>query len=141
MGKINVGRLILGGVVAGIVNDILGFGVDGWLLDQRWTDAMKNLGHGPPSSSALILFNLIGFATGFLVVWVYVAIRPRFGPGIKTAIYAGIASWLLTALFPNAGLMYASGLFPRHLTFDTTIGAVVEICVAAIIGAWLYKEE
>ena len=141
MGKINVGRLILGGVVAGIVNDILGFGVDGWLLNERWTDAMKNLGKGPLTSSEIVLYNVIGFATGFLVLWVYVAIRPRFGPGVKTAIYAGFVSWLLTALFPNAGFMYASGLFPRHLTLYTTMGAIVELCVSAIIGAWLYKEE
>ena len=141
MGKINVGRLILGGIVAGIVNDILGFGVDGWLLAERWDMAMKMLGKGPLSSSELILYNVIGFATGFVAVWVYVAIRPRFGSGVKTAIYAGIAAWVLGSLLPNAGFMYASGLFPRHLTLYTTLGAVVEITVATIIGAWLYKEE
>ena len=140
MGKINVGRLILGGIVAGIVNDILGYGVDGWLLAQLWANAMKALGHGAFSLNALIWFNLLGFATGFVALWMYVAIRPRFGPGVKTAIYAGIASWVLGSLLPNASFIYVSGLFPRHLMFYATIGALVEIAVATIIGAKVYKE-
>ena len=140
MGKINIGRLILGGIVAGIVIDILGYGVDGWLLQQRWASAMKSLGHNAFSSSSLIWFNLLGIVTGFVAVWIYVAIRPRFGPGLKTAIYAAIASWVLGALLPNASFMYAAGLFPRHLTLYTTIGALVEIAVATILGAALYKE-
>lgn len=32
MGRINMGRVILGGIVAGIVNDILGYLVDGVIL-------------------------------------------------------------------------------------------------------------
>jgi len=140
MGKINVGRLILGGIVAGIVNDILGYGVDGWLLAQRWANAKIALGHGQSSLNALIWFNLLGFIAGFVALWIYVAIRPRFGPGVKTAIYAGIASWILGALLPNASFMHMSGLFPRHLTLYTTIGALVEFAVATILGAALYKE-
>lgn len=141
MGKINLGRLILGGIVAGIVGDILGYGVDGWLLQQAWANAMKALGRSAFSPSALILFNLLGIVTGLVAVWIYVAIRPRFGPGVKTAIYAAIATWILAALLPNASFMYAAGLFPGHLTLYTTTGALVEIAVATIIGAWIYKED
>jgi hypothetical protein len=141
MGKINVGRMILGGIAAGIVGDILGFGVDGWMLAQRWSDAMRALGHSDFSSTTLIWFNVIGLAVGIVSIWIYVAIRPRFGPGIKTAIYAGVVTWILATLLPNAGFMYAAGLFPRHLTLYTTLGGIVEVTVATIIGAALYKEE
>ncbi len=40
MGKINVGRLILGGIVAGIAIDLLDYFVDGIWLAQRWADGM-----------------------------------------------------------------------------------------------------
>ena len=141
MGKINIGRLILGGIVAGIVNDILGYGVNGWLLQERWAGAMRSPGHGAFSASALIWFNLLGFVAGLVTMWVYVAVRPRLGPGVKTAIYAAIASWLLGVVLPNAGLMYAPGLFPRPLTLFTTLGSLVQIAVATIAGAALYKED
>ena len=45
MGKINIGRVILGGLVAGIVSDLLGYLVDGVLLGPRWAAGMKALGH------------------------------------------------------------------------------------------------
>jgi hypothetical protein len=140
MGKINVGRLILGGIVAGIIADILGYLVDGVWLAQRWADGMKMLGHANFSSSQIIWFNLFGIASGIVSVWIYAAIRPRFGAGVVTAIYAAIAVWIIGALLPNASFMFAAGLFSRHLTLYTTLGALVEVVVGTIAGAALYKE-
>ena len=54
MGKINMGRVILGGIVAGIVADVLGYLVDGMLLAPPWADGMKALGHADFSSNQLI---------------------------------------------------------------------------------------
>jgi hypothetical protein len=45
MGKINLGRVILCGIVAGIVADILGYLVDGVWLAPAWANQMKKLGH------------------------------------------------------------------------------------------------
>ncbi|MHB1960134.1 MAG: hypothetical protein ACYCO5_14060 [Acidobacteriaceae bacterium] len=140
MGKINIGRVILGGIVAGIVLDVLGYLVDGVLLASRWADGMKALGHTNFSSSALIGFNALGIVTGIVTIWIYAAIRPRFGAGIKTAICAGLAVWVVGALVPNASFMCVSGLFSHHLMAYTTLGAIVELVVSAIAGAALYKE-
>jgi hypothetical protein len=140
MGKINIGRVILAGIVAGIVADILGFFVDGVLLAPQWADGMQRLGHAAFSSSQVIWFNLIGLVLGIALIWVYAAIRPRFGAGVKTAICAGLAVWVIGSLLPNLGLMWVPGLFSRHLTAMTTAGALIEIVVGAIAGAALYKE-
>jgi hypothetical protein len=43
-------------------------------------------------------------------------------------------------LIPNLSFMWVSGLFGRRLTAYTTLGGLVEIVVAAIAGAALYKE-
>jgi len=140
MGKINIGRVILGGIVAGIVLDVLGYLVDGVWLASRWADGMKALGHTNFSSSALIGFNVLGIVTGIVTIWIYAAIRPRFGAGVKTAICAGLAVWVVGALVPNASFMCVSGLFSHHLMAYTTLGAIVELVVSAIAGAALYKE-
>jgi len=140
MGKINIGRLILGGIVAGIVSDVLGFLVDGVWLAPRWAEGMRMLGHDEFASDQMIWFNLLGLACGIVLIWVYAAIRPRFGPGVLTAVYAGVAVWVVNALIPNLGFMWIAGLFSKHLTAYTTAAALVELVIAAIAGAAVYKE-
>jgi uncharacterized membrane protein len=88
----------------------------------------------------MIWFNLLGIAGGIALIWIYAAIRPRFGAGVQTAIYAGLVVWFLGVLIPNVSFMWISGLFSRHLTLYTTIGGLVEIVAGAIAGAYLYKE-
>jgi hypothetical protein len=140
MGKINLGRVILGGLVAGIVADILGFLVDGVLLAPRWAAGMTALGHGNFSPNMWIWFNLFGLVSGIVMIWIYAAIRPRFGAGVKTAVCAGVAVWVLGTLLPNLSFMWIAGLFSHHLCAFTTAGALVEVVVGAIAGAAIYKE-
>jgi hypothetical protein len=141
MGKINVGRLILGGIVAGIAIDILDYFVDTVWLGQRWADGMALLGHPGFSQVQIILFNVIGLLTGIVAIWLYAAIRPRFGAGAKTAIIAGLAVWLLSVLFPNAAFMHVAHLFPNHLTLYTTLGGLVETVFGTLAGASVYRES
>jgi hypothetical protein len=140
MGKINIGRLILGGIVAGIVGDLLGYLVDGVLLQQNWSDAMLALERPSFAGNQLIWFNALGIVFGIVSIWVYAGIRPRFGAGWKTAIYAGLALWVIGVLLPNASFMYVAGLFPKHLTLYTTLGGLVEVVAGTVAGAALYKE-
>ena len=140
MGKINVGRLILGGIVAGIAIDLLDYFVDGMWLGQRWADAMALLGKPAFSQIQIILFNVIGLLTGIVAIWVYAAIRPRFGAGVKTAIVAGLAVWVLSILLPNVAFMYVAHLFSNHLTLYTTLGGLVEVVFGTVAGASVYKE-
>ena len=141
MGKINVGRVILGGIVAGIVGDILGYLVDGVWLAPRWNLGLKALGHAPFTSDQIVWFNLIGLVIGLASIWIYAGIRPRFGPGVKTAIYAGVVVWIVGVLIPNASFMCVAGLFSKHLTLYTTLGGLVEVVMGTIAGAALYKED
>jgi hypothetical protein len=141
MGKINSGRVILAGLVAGIVSDILGFVVDGVLLAPRWAAGMKLLGRPEFAPNQWIGFNLVGLAAGIATIWIYAAIRPRFGAGPKTAVYAGVVVWVIGSLLPNLSFMWLGRLFSRHLTVYTTAGALVEIVVGTVAGAALYKED
>ena len=140
MGKINFGRLILGGIVAGIVGDILGYLVDGVMLAPQWAAGMRALGKAEFSVSQNVVFNVIGLVYGTLIVWLYAMIRPRYGAGPKTAVWAGLAVWVAGVLLPNIGFMWAAGLFPASLTVMTTAAAIVELVAAALAGAALYKE-
>lgn len=140
MAKMNMGRVILGGFVAGIVMDIMSFFVDGMWLAPRWAAAMKALGHPGFTTRQLLWFNILGIAIGIVAVWIYAAIRPRFGAGAKTATCAAVAMWIASALLPNLDMMWVTGLFGRRLTFYSTAGTLVEMILGTLAGAALYKE-
>ncbi len=140
MGKINASRVIIGGIVAGLVADVLTYFVDGLLLAPQWADGMKALGHSEFSSNQILWLNLAGLAGGIVTIWIYAAIRPRFGAGPKTAVLAGLIAWIMMALLPNFAVMWVADLFSHRLAALTTLGALVEIVVGTLAGAALYQE-
>jgi hypothetical protein len=140
MRRVNVGRVILGGIVAGIVANILAYLVDGVMLASQWADGMRALNRPEFSGGQIVGFNFLGLVYGGFTVWLYAAIRPRYGAGPKTAVTAGLAVWIAGILMPNAALMAVTGLFPTNLTVMTTAGGFVEWVAAALAGAALYQE-
>lgn len=141
MGKINVSRLILGGIVAGIAIDLLDYLVDGVLLAPRWAHDMAMLGKLGLSPVQIIWYNVLELLTGLAAIWLYAAIRPRFGAGAKTAIIAGLAVWFIGVFLPNVGFMYVSKMFSKHLTLYTTLGGIVEVVFGTLAGASVYRES
>ena len=86
------------------------------------------------------IFLLRCFSLGVCCVLVYVLIRPRVGPGPKTAISAGLLAFLLGVLFPSFGDTM-SGAIPSNLLLISIIWSAVELPIAALLGAYLYREE
>ncbi len=135
MGKINWGRVVVGGLLAGLVLNVLDFLVNGVWLSNDWNAAMQALGKGQMDAALIKWFVIYDFLVGIFMVWLYAAIRPRYGAGAKTAVYAGVATWLLIAFFHAI-----AGIFPQRLFVITTLAALVCVPLAAVVGAWQYKE-
>src|SRR6266545_1533369 len=90
MNKINFGRVVLGGLLAGLV---------------------------------------LGYA----------CIRTRFGPGVKTAIIAGLFAWF--AVYFYSGIINSVFIgIPGGTIVLLLVWGLVEYSLGAIAGAWLYKE-
>src|SRR5437667_3678198 len=62
----------------------------------------------------LCMFVAWGFLVGIFAVWLYAALRPRYGAGPKTALCAGAAVWGLGYLLASVTPI-ALHLFPRRL--------------------------
>jgi hypothetical protein len=140
MGRINTARLILGGIVAGILVNISETILNTVVLKKPWEAAMQALGKPMVmSSSALMVWIAWGFAYGILCVWLYTAIRPRFGPGAGTAAKAGFVAWLLAGLLSSVG-MANMGILPSDLLVISGIWTLVESIIVTIVGASLYRE-
>ena len=140
MGNINVSRVILGGIVAGIVANVFSYIVDGVILAPQWAAGMKALGKSDFTTNQILGFLALGLASGVFTIWLYAAIRPRYGAGPKTAVFAGVAAWFAGALLPNVAFMSVVGLYAADLTTMTTIGGLVGSIAGALAGAALYQE-
>jgi hypothetical protein len=140
MGKINWRRVLMGGLLAGVTVNVLGYGAWFLFLGTRWRAALEALGRPLHESLASILVGIISyFVLGILAVWLYALIRPRCGPGPKTAMLGGFAIWLLSGLLPT--IWWGPGLFSARLLTIDVLTYLVIVLVATVLGGWLYKEE
>ena len=140
MRKMNFARLLVGGVVAGAIANLLGYLVDGVMLSQLWSDEMLALGRNEFSTGQIIAFNMLGIVLGVASILIYVLMRKFTGANWKTAVYAGILTWIVGCLLPNVSFMLVAGLFSKHLTLYTTLGGLVEIVAGTVAGAFFYKD-
>jgi hypothetical protein len=139
MSKINWGRVLLGGLLAGVVTGAF-TAVFIPLFGGAWNESLEALGASMPDPTAAFVVGgtALNFATGIVAVWLYAAIRPRYGAGPKAAAIAGFAIWLILAL-ANLSLVLLTNL---------TVGLVAAIhgpnivtfVVATQAGAWVYRE-
>jgi len=141
MGKLNVPKIILGGIVAGILCFIGDGVVHGVLLKERWAQVMAMLGRQQVEDpSHMLYYAVYDLAKGLAGVWLYAAIRPRFGAGPQTGVIAAVVTWFLVIPVPLLGLIPA-GWFGRRFAALWSIEGLVVMVIAIVIGAWLYREE
>ncbi|HVS81506.1 MAG TPA: hypothetical protein VHE60_07210 [Pyrinomonadaceae bacterium] len=139
MGKINFGRVLLGGLVAGAILSVGEWLLNGFVLAKQMEEFFKKCGFPQPGPKFLVIAFAITFVLGIVIVLGYAAIRPRFGAGPKTAIIAGLFAWFGVVVYQNiigAGL----GMEPTNLVAIVLGWELVEYLLAALVGAALYKE-
>jgi hypothetical protein len=111
---INWGRVIGGGLIAGLLMNIGEAVLHGVVLAADVTSLYESLNRTPSAQAlSLTLLVAVTFVLGIMAVWLYAAIRPRYGAGATTAAYAGLAIWVGAHLF--SGVYLCAG-FPNLIT-------------------------
>ena len=139
MASMNVGRVVAGGLLAGLIINISEFVLNQPILGEKWKEAMEAMNLQEVGTGAIGFFIVTSFVLGLLTVWMYAAMRPRFGAGPKSAMIAGLFVWLLYYGLANVsiGLM---GMFSFDLLGIVLGWSIVEMSIAAVIGCAIYKE-
>lgn len=139
MHGINLNRLLVGGFVVGVLLWLLEAASSMiYLDDMRVALQAHNLVLQMKSSTWLA--SLAGFLMfGLTLVFMYVAMRPRFGPGPKTAIVAAVTLWLggyVTSLIGYDQI----ALYPRSLLYLWGVVGLLQLIIGSLVGAWIYRE-
>jgi len=139
---INTKKVLIGGFAAGVVMNIIDFGTFA-IIGARMkaeSDAFKpGMADQMMQSSAMVSQVLMDIVLGLLLVWTYAAIRPRFGPGLKTASYAAVLFWVLGGIFLSGYLHM--GMMSQGLWWTFAFFGLVNFLISGWVGAWLYTED
>lgn len=139
---INTGKVVTGGLAAGVVLAVLDFLVNGLLMAEQNRAAMTalnpTLAESMESGGALVAYIAIDLVFGLLLVWTYAAMRPRFGPGPKTAAIAAIQVWGVAFLMYLG--MTTMGMWSWGYFVTGAVAYLVMMLVAATVGGRLYTE-
>jgi hypothetical protein len=141
MASINIGKVVIGGLAAGLVANVIDFVTNTYVLAGDWEVFAKAHNLDPAamtSPSTAVTWVVVDFLMGIILVFAYAAIRPRFGPGPKTAVISGLLIFVAVSLvlygFANMGLM------TMNMFFTGSIGAIVSTLASSLVGAAIYKE-
>ena len=139
---INTGKIVAGGLVAGVVANAFDFVTNTYILGadmQAWA-ASHNIDPATLTSGAVAgTWVVVDFIYGLLLVFTYAAIRPRFGPGVRTAIIAGLVVFLAPTIVLFG--FTQMGMLTMPMFVKGTIGAIVATLAASVAGAAIYKEQ
>ena len=140
MGNINITRVLLGGLLAGLAICFGEYILSWHILGGQWAEVLTEAGTGQFGGGQIAGLAIVAILYGIALVWIYAAIRPRFGPGPKTAVVAGLAMWVVAWLLVSAYLVVI-GVYPVGLLIAATVWGLFELPIAAVAGAWLYQER
>jgi hypothetical protein len=121
MGAINFVGVLKGGLAAALIMNV----------SQYLLGMMIGANTVTPVAAVIVRTTALAIA----MVWLYAAIRPRFGPGPKTAIWAGLVVWGLSYVF-------------QAIVGGQSLGSIVviiawtgvEMLIASSVGGYLYHE-
>ena len=136
---INISKVLIGGLLAGLVINIGEYLLNEVLLAEQWAAVSAARKLPPQEGSMIVWFIIWGFVIGIGITMLYAAIRPRCGAGPKTAICAGLCVWFFTWVM-GFGSTAILGVFPWGVVVWSLIWGIVEVPLAALVGAWIYAE-
>jgi len=141
MSRISVGKVVAGGVLAGVVLSAFDFVANNFLLVEDWQLVGQRHNIDPSlmgGSGALIAMLAIDLVMGQVLVLTYAGIRPRFGAGAGTGAIASLIVFLPAALMLAT---FGGWLIPWDLYFRQAVVLFVAMLAAGFAGAWVYAEE
>ncbi len=132
-------RVLAGGLAAGLVINLSALLMVP-AVGKQMEEALLARGVAPLGAGAAAWVILLSFVLGLLLVWLYAAVQPRLGPGLRTASVAALLVWFLAYCAPNLSNA-VFGFMPLGLTLVGTAWGLVELLLAGAVGARLYRER
>ncbi len=144
MSRLNLVRILVGGIAAGVIVFFSDWLIHDMLLKAHWAVLMTSLGRPVAQeggeATAMVFFALSSLCRGIAMAGIYAAIRAHFGPGPKTAVFAGLAVWAIMFPIPFAAQVPIH-IFGKQMFLMWSLYEIVPAVVGGLVAGVLYKES
>jgi hypothetical protein len=140
--RLNWKGIVFGGIAAGIVMNVMDGVTNGILMFDEFRANTTRLGLSPAAATSplgLATWVSLDFLFGIILVWLYAAMRPRYGPGPATALRSALAVYL-----PTTGIIAGFtvlGFLTGPLLIKMAFAGALTLAAGALLGARLYREN
>jgi hypothetical protein len=142
MKRINYGRVLLGGILAGVLLFMADGLIHSKLLHEHWMAAMKAAGRSVEAEehgADMAYFAAFELLRGVALAWVYSVFRTHYGPGPGTAVCAALALWAV--MFPISFLQEVPlGFYSTTLLGLWSVYELIPSVLAGLVAGALYKD-
>jgi hypothetical protein len=140
MNKLNVRRVLLGGIVAGLIINIGEIVLNDIILGPHIEADMKRMGITPPGAGFAVLAVALTFIFGIVAILIYAMMRARLGPGPKTALLTALVLWFCLYAYSGTLNMLLINVPPKLILMILAWG-IVEYPIGILVGASIYRES
>jgi hypothetical protein len=137
---VNPRAWILGGLLAGLILNLSGAILAHHVLGPEYIAALRARMVDMPLWLTIGTNVALRLGFGIIGVFLYAAIRPRYGPGPKTALIAALVLWL-AAFAPMLVHLAQGGILNGSRMLVVLPWSAAEVCLACLAGAWVYREK
>ncbi|HET9951619.1 MAG TPA: hypothetical protein VFS09_07490 [Candidatus Eisenbacteria bacterium] len=133
-------RIALGGLAAGLLLLASGIALGHGVLGPEYIRAFASHRAHPVSAATVVENTAIRLAYGFLVAFLYAALRPRCGAGPRTAVVAALFVWV-AAFLPRYLELNEFGILTGWRLGVSIPWGLAELLVASLLAGWIYRER
>jgi hypothetical protein len=138
MQTINYRRVALGGLLASVVLLAGEMALIGAL--HTTIMAARDAAKMPVSAPNPVLGLAELLLTGAFLMWLYAAMRPRFGAGPGTALRSGATAWFALGVIVTIHMVNDNFGLPVYLLIVIGAGMLPCFLAASVAGGWVYRE-
>ena len=140
MGTIKIAGVVAGGLLAGAIWQIVSFVWVTFVLAEELEAILRRFNASALPPQSFLVHLTTALAGGVLLVWLYAAMRSRFGWGLRSALIAGFVVWLFSFVTFMATAVVMN-MFSRRLAFLAGLGGMIATSLATFVGTSAYKDN
>ncbi|MCR6660932.1 MAG: hypothetical protein NVV72_16940 [Asticcacaulis sp.] len=143
MKQINLLRLILGGLVSGIIIYVIEAVTNAVILGkdwQMWGAVAKTVFPMPSESVSLVHWALQALVAGIAGTYIYAGIRTWAGANLRAAWVSGLLIWAVGWLGMSFDKM-AMGIEPARMVHYNVLAALIACLLGQVAASYVYKDK